>query len=291
MPNTRTCIVLAICAATISTTLLAQRPSAPTTIPVLPGAERYDAEQRQVVNTIRETLLGLSDGVPLLSSTREQWFAQVTPDKVDAFYRAQLGGIASSFAQWKSVDPRTLAPGRATSVHAQRYTDAGTTRYVYHWYRMDTNGDIVLHELSFGATIAADPRLPKTGPLTLLTVTRKTYSQTAPALAPDENTLGVPVYPGATYDANASTSTLGALFSHVFRTTDATTSVVAFYERACNSRALQGAPLGGGVNWVFRPCAPAHPDDYIVIEPAEDAGLTRTRIIFHLMRDGSPDHE
>ncbi len=265
----------------------AQRPGAPTAIPVYPGAVRYEPERAQVVTTIQETLLGLSDGIPLLSSTQETWVAQVTPNKVDAFYRARLGGIASDFPRWRSVDPRTLAPGTATRVHQQRYDDGGTTRYVYHWYRKEPNGDIGLHELAFGLAIASDPRLPQTGPLTMIDVTRKTYSLAARTPAPDEKTLGAPVYPAARYDANASTNTLGALFRHVFLSSDPPPRVVAFFERACGRTALQGAPLGGGVTWVFRPCTQALPDDYIVIEAADSASQS-TRISYHLMRDGPP---
>ena len=267
----------------------AQRPATPTVIPVFPGAQPYEPERAQVVNRVHETLLGLSDGIPLLTSSIETWVAQVSADKVDAFYRAKLGGIASNLRQWQGIDPRTLAPGRATAVHQLRYDEGGSTRFVYEWYSKDANGDIGLHELAFQATIAADPRLPQTGPLTMIELTRKTFSRTTVVRAPDEATLGVPVYPGATYDANASTNTLGALFSHVFLSTDATAGVVAFYERACGSKAQEGAPLAGGVTWVVKPCTQAFPDDYILVEPAERAGTAKTRIIIHLVRYGPPD--
>lgn len=287
---TRLLPALAIVVAAHAATAGAQRLGAPTVIPVYPGAFRYEPERAQVVTALGETLLGLPDGIPLLASTQETWVAQVTPDKVDAFYRAKLGGIAVDFPRWRSVDPRTLAPGRATNVYQQRYDEGGATRYVFHWYRKEANGDIGLHELAFATTIAADPRLPQTGPLTMIDVTRKTFSLSASTPAPDEKTLGVPVYPGAKYDASASTNTLGALFSHVFLSGDAPESVVAYYERACGSKAQQGAPLGGGVNWMLRPCMRDFPDDYILIEAADNASQ-RTKIVYHLMRDGPPGRD
>lgn len=279
---------LAIVVAAHAMTAGAQRPGAPEVIPVFPGAVSYEADKRQVVRSIHETLLGLSDGIPLLSSTQQDWYAQATSDKVDAFYRARLGGIASGFAQWNAIDPRSLAPGRATDVHHQRYQASGEMLYVYHWFRKETGGEIVLHELRFANTIIAFAGMPRTGPLTLITATTKTYSEKAVSVAPDEQALGVPVFPGARYDANASTNTLGALFAHVFLSSDAPASVIAFYERFCGNKALEGAPPGGGVTWVFRPCTQAHPDDFILIEAADNVASHGTRIIYNLMRVGPP---
>jgi len=285
----RSSLAVTCAAILVSSAAAAQRPPAPaalSAVPVYPGAEPYDPESKPMVSSIRETLLELPDGIPLLSSTTKYFLADVAVDKVAAFYRGRLGGIASGFKQWKAVDPRTLSPGKATAVHYMSYSDGWTTRYVYHWYRKEGNGDIVLNEVAFSVLVTTDPRLVnRKGPDSIIMVTEKTFSQSATALAPDEKALGVPVYPGAIYDSNASTSTLGALFTHVFRTGDPVERVTAFYERACGRKALPGAPQNGGTNWYLRPCSDALPDDYIVLEQASDATeAARTMIIYHLTR-------
>lgn len=123
---------------------------------------------------------------------------------------------------------------------------SGETWYVYHWYRKEKNGDIRLTEVEFGGLLSMDPRLAnRKGPDTMIVVTEKTFSQSAATPAPDEKTLGAPVYPGALYDSHASTNTLGSLFAHVFRTGDPVERVAAFYEKACGRKALQGAPRAG----------------------------------------------
>jgi hypothetical protein len=254
---------------------------------VYPGAEPYDPEAKPFVTRIRETLLELPDGIPLLSSTTRFFLADVAVEKVAAFYRGRLGGIASGFAQWKAVDPRTLSPGKATAVHYMSYPSGWTgTVYVYHWYRKEGNGDIVLNEVEFTVLFSADPRLVnRKGPDSMIMVTEKTFSRSVASSAPDEKTLGAPVYPGALYDSHASTNSLGSIFAHVFRTGDPAERVATFYEKACGRKALQGAPPGGGTNWYLRPCSDALPDDFIVIEEASDAtGAGRTMIIFNLNR-------
>lgn len=267
----------------------AQVPGAGPDIPAYPAAERFDPEGFEIVTSIRETLLGHTDGLPLLTTTTDVSIADALPEDVATFYRARLGGIDSGFEMWNAVDPRTLSPGSSTPVHRQSYPLGGSTLYVYHWFNKEGNGDIRLTELSITDAPILDPRLQgRKGPVTIITVTRKTFSTSAPSSAPDESTLGAPIYPGAIYDSNESRSTLGALFSHVFYTGDPLERVVAFYEGACGRKALQGEPVAGGTNWYFRPCSTGLPDDYILIWDERGAsGSRRTIINFNLFRGGS----
>jgi hypothetical protein len=181
-----------------------------------------------------------------------------------------------------------LAAG-ALAVHAPAalaQAAGGETIYVHHWYAKEPNSDIILTEVVFHTIVAFDPRLAnRKGPMTFIEVVRKTFSKSAPNIAPGEKELGAPVYPGALYDSHDSKLMLGGLEAHAFLSADPVEQVVAFYERALGLPAMKGAPLAGGVNWYFRPFSANASDDYMSIESAEGAPAPyKTRVIFNLMR-------
>lgn len=84
--------------AALPMTASAQRPSAPLTVPIYPGAERFDQPQGQVVESIHETLRGIPGGVPLLSTSKKTFVAAVAVEKVVSFFCTSLGGVASGYA-------------------------------------------------------------------------------------------------------------------------------------------------------------------------------------------------
>src|SRR5512133_1571659 len=136
-------------------------PPTPSVIPIYPGAERYDPPEYLVARPVGETLFALPalpDSWLLRRESNAIYLVGATADQVADYYRKTLKGTPSSFDAWKAVDPRTLSPGRSTPIHYQRYTAAGTTQYLYHWYRREQDGNIVLYELGFADSF--DPRDP-----------------------------------------------------------------------------------------------------------------------------------
>jgi len=90
-----------------------QERMAPRTVPVYPGAERYEPDAVPFGTTIRETLREDPDGLPLGSKSIDTFIAEVPVATVDAFYRARLGGIASGLLQWPPPAERGQAVATA----------------------------------------------------------------------------------------------------------------------------------------------------------------------------------
>ena len=269
------------------TRLAAQSPQVAATLPIYPGAERYDPEATPFAKSVNETLLGLPGAWPLVSSSTETYIVEVATEKVATYYRTTLRAVASDFPKWSAVDPRTLAPGHSTPVHYQSYMESGAITHVYHWYRREPNDDIDLSEVAASwIWYVADPRLAgRKGPLTRIDVTRKTFSKTAPSSAPDVKTLGAPIYPGSVYDSQASTITGGVLSSHVFLTNDAVDAVVRFYEASLGRTAMKGEPPDGGITWFFQSYSSSSPEDALFVTDASGStGSHKTMILFRLNR-------
>lgn len=83
--------------------------------------------------------------------------------------------------------------------------------------------------------------------------------------APTPEQLGVPVYPGATYDArNSEGMSQPTEKYYIFTTADPADRVVAFYENATRKR---GTPLGEGAVMVVLEGQVPFPAHGVMIEP------------------------
>jgi len=262
----------------------AQAPATASAIPIYPGAEKYDQVPPDPSEPVRERLLGLPDGWPRATNSATTYYAAVTSDKVAAYYVGALRSTPSSFDAWKAIDPRLLAPGQSTAIHYLRYWAAGNTQHLYHWYRRDQTGDVVLLELAFATSM--DPRSSyRGGPVTEINVRMRTYSKDIVVASPTEKDLGAPVYPGAVYDSNDSLATRGGMVTHCFLTSDPVDRVVAFYEAKLGKKAMKGDPPAGGVTWAFLSYSPKWEDDRVIIQEEKGKGSAyRTRIDFTLVR-------
>ena len=262
-----------------------QPPATVSAIPVFPGAERYDPGLPPFASApIRERLLGLPDGWPLATTSANVYAAAVAAEQVAAYYRSVIRATPSSFDAWNAIDPRLLTPGQSTAIHYQPYQAAGTTQHLYHWYRREQNGDVVVFELLFSSS--SDLRSSaRPGPFTEIHIGAKTYSKGIIVTSPGEKALGAPVYPGAVYDSNDSRTVGGGLITHCFLTSDPVDRVVAFYETRLEKKAMKGDPPAGGVTWAFLGYAAAGPDNRLIVQEERGKGPAyKTRIDFTLVK-------
>ncbi len=244
-------------------------------IPVFPHATYLEEASKTIREGASFAVKNEFEGMSVVGFETRAYSVNASQDEVISYYKKKLNAVdvREGVRLPRYADIR---PNSSTKVFLE-YAVVWTS---FFWDRKDDRGDI----FHFLVTVSDSIGFRGAKGRTILGLSFKHYSKSVAKYVPTEQDLGAPVYQNARYVPEES-SRSAYMGNHTFISDDDIGTVVAFFEKELQKKAVLAENCPGGKKFGFMHFSEKHEDNAITIEQIEQQGKKRVRIYYICLMD------